>query len=108
MAVAMLPEPMMLMVVMTCSFAVYGAAGKECVAGLMGCIKRFGHAALARGLFAVAGDVFAYVGDSFRGEAFEYVRVVAGQDEDADTVLDGHLGQCLRGLLTREDVQQPG
>jgi hypothetical protein len=96
---------MMLMAVMTCSFAVYGAAGKECPAGLMGCIKRFGHAALARGLVAFAGDVFAYRGDGFSGEALDYVLAVAGQDEDADAVLDGQLGQCLRSLLAREDVE---
>ena len=46
--------------------------------GLMGCIKRFGHAASARGLVAFAGDVFAYRGDGFGGEALDYVRVVAG------------------------------
>jgi hypothetical protein len=95
----MLPEPMMLMVVMTCSSVVDGAAGTGCGAGLMGCIKRFGHAALARELVAFAGNVFADRGDGFRGESLDYVQVVAGQDEDADTVLDGQLGQCLRSLL---------
>src|SRR5258708_20870862 len=59
-------------------------------------------------LFASAGDVFAYGGYRFGGEAFEHVRVVAGQDEDADAVLEGHLGQCFRCLLVREDVEQAG
>ena len=62
----------------------------------------------ARVLFASAGDVFAYGGYRFGGEAFEHVRVVAGQDEDADAVLEGHLSQCFRGLLVREDVEQAG
>jgi hypothetical protein len=52
-----------------------------------------------------AYDVLANGGDGFSGEALEYVRVVAGQDEDADTVLDGQVGQCLRSLLAREDVE---
>ena len=43
-------------------------------------------------------------GADFAGEAFEHVRVVAGQDEDADAVFEGHLGQCFRCLLVREDV----
>jgi hypothetical protein len=37
-----------------------------------------GRAALARGLDAFAGDVFAYRGDGFSGEALDYVRIVAG------------------------------
>jgi hypothetical protein len=46
---------------------------------------------LARGLGAFAGDVFAYRGDGFSGEALDYIWFVAGQDEDADAVLKGHL-----------------
>jgi hypothetical protein len=37
----------MLTMVMACSLAVDGAAGKACVAGLMGGIKRFGQHWLA-------------------------------------------------------------
>ncbi len=43
-------------------------------------------------LCASAGHVFAYGGDRFGGEAFEYILLVAGQDEGADAVLEGHLG----------------
>jgi hypothetical protein len=43
-------------------------------------------------LLASVGDVFAYCGDRFSGEAFEYIPLVAGQDEGADAVLEGHLG----------------
>lgn len=49
-------------------------------------------AVLARALCASAGHVFACGGDRFGGEAFEYIRLVAGQDEGADAVLEGHLG----------------
>ena len=52
-------------------------------------ISGFGRAALARGLVAFACDVFAYRGDGFCREALDDVQVVAGQNEDADTVLDG-------------------
>jgi hypothetical protein len=45
-------------------------------------------------LLASVGDVFAYCGDRFSGEAFEYIPLVAGQDEGADAVLDGHLGSA--------------
>ena len=52
----------------------------------------FSQRLLSGDLLASMGDVFAYCGDRFSGEAFEYIPLVAGQDEDADAVLEGHLG----------------
>jgi integrase/recombinase XerC len=52
----------------------------------------FSQRLLPGGLLASVGDVFAYGGGRFSGEAFEYIGLVAGQDEGADAVLEGHLG----------------